>query len=243
MKRFLLFVFALVLSLPIFSQSYAFGVKGGLTVGVQQWNTFERDPLLKYHGVAFIETANEGENFALFAEAGLHLKGSAIRNRNFVNPINGTIVRPPAFEFIFRNISLVLGGKQKFDLGVSNAWYWLFGIRGDYTISTNLGEFSDLNAATATIFPIDDDLFINQWNYGVTVGAGIEFPLSEYIGAVLEFSVSPDFSLQYNQPEIPNVFDPFTGNNRTLGERKIRNLVFEITAGFRFLHRIEYLDN
>ena len=59
---------------------------------------------------------------------------------------------------------------------------------------------------------------------------------------MIEFTVNPDFSLQYEQPAIPNVIDPITGQTRTLQERRIRNLTFEITVGARFLRKVEYID-
>ncbi len=70
----------------------------------------------------------------------------------------------------------------------------------------------------------------------------MEFSFSEFIGASLEFTVNPDFSLQYRQPAIPNVRDPWSGQNTTIPERRIRNMTFELTAGFRFLRKVQYLD-
>lgn len=226
------------------AQSYAFGLKGGLTMGIQNWNGFEQDPLIKYHGIAFIESAPEDNEFALFAQAGYHVKGSAIRNRNFISRFTGNAFRAPPREFRFNNVSLTLGGKQKFDFSASNKVYYLLGIRGDYTVSTNLGEYTAFNERNPgyAIYPFDEPLFIQEFNYGVTVGGGIEFPFSEFISGLLEVSVNPDFSIQYRQPEIPNVLDPYTGNTRTIPEREIRNITFEVTLGFRFLHKIEYID-
>lgn len=224
------------------AQSYAFGLKGGSTTGFQSWNNYDRDPLFSYHMIAFIESAPEGNEFAVFAQAGYHVKGSAIRNQNFFNPINGNITRPPATKFNFNNASLTLGGKQKYDLGVNSKMYYLFGLRGDYTISTNFDQYEAINTALQSLF-YPDDAFVRRWNYGATVGGGLEFPLSDYVSALVELTVNPDFSRQYFQPPIPNVPDPFTGQNRTLRETEIRNTTFEITVGFRFLHEIEYIDD
>ena len=245
MKRFLLIVLTLSLTMPLFSQGYAFGIKGGLTVGTQKWdNTLSRDALFSYHGIAFIESISDADEFALFAQAGYHVKGSAIRNRNFVNALTGNVFRPDAQAFKFNNISLTLGAKQKFDLNGYSKWYWLLGIRGDYTVSTNLDEYSRFNERNPAyaIYPFDEPTFIRDINYGVTVGAGLQLPMSDYIAGILEFSVNPDFSFQYEQPEIPNVTDPYTGNTRTIPQRQIRNLTFELTLGLRFLHEIEYID-
>ena len=240
MARLLLVTIALFAVLQLDAQGFAWGIKGGMTVGIQNWNGFERDPLVKYHGILYIEslTADDAP-FALFAQGGYHMKGSALRNRNFYNPVNGQFFRPPAFEFIFHNVAIVLGGKQKFAVSGDTKGYYMFGIRGDYTVDTNLEQFDPINFG---YFPTESGDFVRKINYGVTLGGGVEVPFSDLIGALVELSVSPDFSYQYTQPEIQNVIDPYTGNSRTLGERRIRNIVFEITVGFRFLRKIEYID-
>lgn len=245
MKKILPALFFTLSAAAVFAQGSVFGVKGGLTVGFQRWSDFERDPSYQYHGIVFIESLDEENKFAVFAQGGYHIKGSALRNRTFTNPINGNIFRPPAYQFLFRNISVTLGAKQKFDLtGGDSRLYYMFGLRGDYTVSTNLDKYSafnELNPAYA-IFPFDDPTFIHKFNYGLTLGGGMELPFTEYIGMLLEFTINPDFSLQYQQPAIPNVTDPYTGNTRTLPERKIKNLTMELTLGFRFLHKVEYID-
>ncbi|MCB0560653.1 MAG: hypothetical protein KDD09_16975 [Phaeodactylibacter sp.] len=227
------------------AQGSAFGIKGGLTIGLQQWEGFQQDPLFKYHGIVFIESLTEDNAFGVFAQLGYHQKGSAIRNRNFFNNISSQTFRPPAREFIFENISLTGGAKQKFPFGNGDTKaYYALGIRLDYTIGTNLDiytRFIEANPAYA-IYPIDDTQFIREINYGITLGGGIEIPFSELVGTMIEFTVNPDFSYQYEQPEIPNVLDPYTGNSRSIPQRRIRNLTFELTVGFRFLRKVEYID-
>lgn len=222
-----------------------FGVKGGPTIAIQQWNTFDRNPLFGYHAVVFVESLPEREQFSLYAQLGYHLKGSSIRRSLFGNPFNAGAFSLPPQNFKFHNLSLVLGAKQRFtDLGGSRVFY-NFGIRGDYTLDTNLDEYNnyvEANPTFAGIYPIDSYDFIRRINYGITVGGGFEFPFSEYVEGLLEFTVNPDFSLQYQQPAIPNVIDPFTGNTRTIPERRIRNLTFEVTLGFRFLRKVEYVN-
>ncbi len=222
-----------------------FGIKGGLTLATQQWNTFDREPLVGYHGIFSVETLPEQERFSLFAQVGYHVKGSAIRSTVWGNPFNGGFNGVPARKFEFYNISLSLGAKQRFSEVGNNKIYYLFGIRGDFTVDTNLDEYTDFverNPTFAGVYPIDSYEFIRRINYGFIAGGGFEFPFSEFVEGVLEFTVNPDFSLQYQQPAIPNVIDPFTGNTRTISERRIRNLTFEITVGARFLRKIEYYD-
>ena len=246
MKRTLLCLMGIVMlgMLPLGAQSFYFGVKGGPLIGFQNWSGLERDALISYHLEGFVESYDEEERYSLFAQLGYHVKGSAIRNRNFINRISGQVFRPPTRKFKFNNLSLVLGGKQKFALGNTSRVFYLLGIRGDYTLDTNLEEYQRFNEANPAyaIYPFDDDQFINSFNYGVSVGGGVEFTLSELVGTMIEFSVNPDFSYQYEQPEIPNVLDPYTGQSRTLRERRIRNLTFEVSVGFKFLRKVVYVD-
>lgn len=223
------------------AQGYYFGIKGGPTIGVQQWESFERDPLFALHGMAFIESASD-QAFALFAQAGYNPKGSAIQSRNAFG-VNGDFFQFPTQNFIFHNLSLSLGAKQRIGAPENNLRpYYLFGIRVDYNLDTNLDEYQELNELFP-IYPFDNDQVIRDFTYGAIVGAGIEFPFSEFVGALLEFSVNPDFSLQYEQPS-GEVFvnnTVYTGNI-TVPERRIRNVTFELTLGLRFLRKIEYID-
>lgn len=230
------------------AQSYAVGVKGGLSVGFQRWDqSFQRDPLYRYHGILSIETAEEDEPFGLFAQAGYHVRGSAIRTfATSFRSVTGAIIDVPAREtpFEFRNISLTLGGKQKFPFGEFSDAYYLFGIRGEYTVSTQLrpDNLPD-ESQYAILFPIDE--YVQNWNYGVTVGGGFEFAISEFVSTLIELTVSPDFSRQYSQPEIPNVANPNpngVSNTITIRERQIVNTSIELTLGFRFLRKIIYVD-
>jgi len=226
------------------AQTYAFGVKGGLTAGFQKWDNFERDPLFSYHGIVFIESAPEENLFALFAQAGFHERGSASRPRGnlFFYDSNGQ-ARPytgSTQKFIFRNISLAVGAKKKFDLGNKFAYY-MMGIRGEYTIDTNLEEYESYIQRGYFLYPFEGS--VRKINYGPIVGGGFEFPFTELIGGIVEFTVNPDLSQQYFSPPFPNpVTNPVTGNPITIGERKIMNTSFEITVGFRFLRKVVYID-
>jgi len=230
------------------SQGYAFGIKGGLTVGSQQWNGLDRDLLFRYHGIAFIESITESNEFGLFAQAGYHVKGSAIRtpSYSFVNN-NGNEVNISAREtaFEFNNLSLTIGAKQRFPfLAESFRGYYAFGIRGDYTVSTDFDrELDPEDAFLLSIYPAEE--FVEKINYGAYLGIGMEASLGELSSAILEFSVNPDFSRQYRQPAIENVINPNPNSSQRLTdipEREITNLTFELTLGLRFLNKYVYVD-
>lgn len=243
MKRYLLLILlGNLIIYNIHAQGFVFGLKAGPTIGVQQWDGSDRDPLFKYHGILFIESLDEANNFSVFAQAGYHVKGSAVRY-NF-RPVcigsNGQFVECniETQEYRFNNLSLTLGGKRKFDYN-NNKVYYLFGIRGDLTLNTNLDEYEAYNQYFP-YYPFDEA--VNKLNYGVTLGGGIEFPMSDLIDAMVELTVNPDFSKQYFQPPIPNITNPYNGESYTIRERSIRNITFEITFGFRFKRIVEYID-
>ena len=243
MKKIVLLGVLTLGSFFAFGQGFYFGAKGGLSVGFQNWSGLEQDPLFSYHGDVFIENKTEGNQFAVFAQLGYHVKGSALRNRSYINSV-GTYNRPPAREFRFNNVVLGLGGKQKFNFGQKSKYFYSVGIRVEYTLNTNLGEYTQfiLSNPAFAIYPIDSDQYIRKINYGLIAGGGLEFEFSEFYGMMLEFTVNPDFSNQYMQPAIPNVTNPYNGQSTTIRERKIRNLTFEVSLGFRFLRKVEYID-
>ena len=242
MKYLLTALIMFIFLIPADAQGFAYGVKGGLTIGTQKWdNSLTRDPLFRYHGIVFVESAPEDNSTGIFAQVGYHIKGSAIRtNSTVVQTSQGLVdiaARKTGFEF--KNISLCFGGKKKYQLNNSTAYYML-GIRGDYTIGTNLDEYVEINEFYP-IYPSEGG--VRNLNYGVTVGGGMEFPLSEYVSGILEFSVNPDFSKQYEQPQIMNVPSAQPGGpTRTIPERKIVNNTFELSLGIRFLRLVEYID-
>ncbi|TNE68457.1 MAG: hypothetical protein EP344_01280 [Bacteroidetes bacterium] len=239
------FVFAFLLFSAtigqISAQSTAFVLNGGLSIGLQKWdNSFERQPLYKYHAALAIESVNnENDNASIFAQIGYHVRGSATRFRFFYQ---GGGIDQFSEEFQFRNISLILGGKQKFPFGDRGRYFYYGGIRGDYTVSTNIDELTESKPPQYTIYyPYEGAM--NRWMAGVSLGGGIEFPFSELVGGQLTLSVHPDFLLQYNQPAIANVIDPFyPGQTTTIPERRIRNITVELSFGLRLLRKVVYVD-
>jgi hypothetical protein len=239
---------AFFLAFPAFGQSFYFGIKGGPTLATQQWDqSFQRDPLLRYHFIAFTESYSEEDRYALFAQLGYHLKGSSIRTyRSTIQLPDGSYRDYPArvIPFKFHNLALSLGGKQKFPLGATSKAYYMFGIRGEYTVDTNLRPAElDVRDPYYAIYPFEE--FVRPWTFGAIAGAGVEFPFSELVAGLIEFTVNPDFTRQYDQPQIDNVINPnpdFGGGTITIPERQIVNVTFEMTLGVRFLRKVIYID-
>lgn len=238
-------LFAGMLPGRLSAQSTAFVLGGGSSIGTQKWgNSFDRQPLFAWHGTLGIETVNnDDDRSSLFLQLGYHVKGSAVRYWNIQT--GGNYFRASE-KFKFNNLSLILGAKQKKPLGSGKSKYFYFGgIRADYTVSTNLDELSAKNQQSNfyaySIYPFEG--FVKKFVGGVSVGGGIQLPLTELIGAELKFSLHPDFTYQYNQPPIPNViiYDPTRpGQSVTIEQRQIRNTTLELSLCLRFLRKVVY---
>jgi hypothetical protein len=245
MKFFNILLIALCAT-QLSAQSYVFGAKGGLSVGNQSWNEGERNLLYKYHGIGFIETVPTTGNLSVFAQLGYHIRGSAIRTRPYkwIDPNTFSLIDLPATltEFQFKNIALTVGTKQKDALKIKNAFYGL-GIRAEYTVGTSLGNSNYIGYFVQ--YPVAEN--VKHFNYGVYLSGGMEFPFSEFIGGVVELSISPDISRQYFSPEIRNViirneYDERNGQTVTLPAQTIRNVTIELSLGIKFLRKIIYVE-
>jgi hypothetical protein len=247
-NNILLFLFILF-SVTTYAQSSAFGFKGGPLMGLQRWdNSFQTEPLFRYQGSVFIESYEEDSPFSLFAQAGYHIKGSSLRTYStvFIRPDGSQQTLPSQFTPLeFRNVSLIVGAKQRVGSGFMGGQpYYMFGVRGDYTVNTKFG-FGDpsINPFYSYIYPFEG--FVRKFNYGFSVGGGMELPFSKLIGMIVELSVNPDLSQQYNQPAIPNIRNPNPYGSSsliTIPERKIANLTVELSVGFRFIHKVILVD-
>ena len=247
-RKFLsIFFFALTSARPhLAAQSTAYVINAGPTIGIQKWdNSFDREPLFKYHVALSIESVdNEDDRGSLFAQFGYHVKGSANRLPLF-QPGSGGI-QFFSEQFRFNNLSMTLGAKGKFPIGLSGRgrYFYFGGIRGDYTLNTNIDDFRPQyfnNAYAAQALPQIG--FMNRWMMGVSFGGGLEFKMSELVGGQLMLSVNPDVTNQYSQPTIPNVIDPSNpGNNANIPQRRICNTTLEISFGLRLLRKVEYID-
>jgi len=172
---------------------------------------------------------------------GYHTRGTSMRTTFFSTSGNRF---DQNLSIKFNNVALAIGAKKKLGSLGNLTPYYMLGVRGEYTISTNLAQFEKYNTCYP-IYPIDKKEFIKKFNYGAIFGGGFEFPFSDLIGGLLEFSINPDFSRQYEQPPISNIINQCNSTNSqpiNIPERKISNITFEISLGLRFLRKVEYID-
>ncbi len=224
-------VFIFFLPNLVVSQSYWFGAKSGLGLNTQKWDDFSnRDFLLSPFGDVFLESFNDQN--VLYAQLGYHIRGSSVRFRTFQGLSDITE------GFKFKNLVLELGAK-KFYGNTQDKFrpFLILGIRGEYTLGTNLDDFASYNSA---FFPFDE--YVRKINYGVSFGGGYEWFASEFQKLFIEVSVNPDFSYQYDQPIIQDVINPITNQIMDLPTRTIRNLSFEIKIGMKFLRKVVYVN-
>ena len=122
--------------------------------------------------------------------------------------------------------------------------YYMLGIRGEYTLSTNLD-----NQINFSVYNLVDDFYVNKFVYGVSVGGGVEMKMGENQIVFVEVSVNPDLSKQYDQPESltienPNpVASPFPQPQFiTITPQEVRNVSLEVKVGIKFARGYYYED-
>jgi hypothetical protein len=243
MKQIFLSIIIAIISLTgLFSQSFFFGLKGGSSIGYQKWETFNQKPVSTYHLAAFWESYSEDNPLnCLYAQLGYHNRGSSLRNAIGITIYN-EYYRLPTRNFLFHNISLGLGAKKKQYIKDKLKSFYSFGLRGEYTIGTNLSKYADLNKRMSNLY-YPDDFFVKKWTYGATVGGGVEYVFSELIEGLFEITINPDLSNQYDQIQLGSIVDPYhPGNTITVPRRRIKNTTVEITVGIRFMRKVEYID-
>jgi hypothetical protein len=226
------------------AQGTVYGIKGGLAVGNQSFNnggTTSNGLLFRPYGDLLIESAPADNSSVMYLQVGYHPRGHAKRfNGTYIDPITNQSIGSFTQEFVFHNVGLTVGFKKRNVLNNPNAYY-LLGLRGEYTVSDNLFDASAAGGGVFALYGLSST-FVNKFVYGFSLGGGYEFAFSDLTGGFVEFSVHPDIGRQYFQPAIGNIFDRYSGQNVTIPEQSIRNLSFEITVGFRFLRKIEYID-
>lgn len=224
-KYFLFFLILMILSPSetMLAQGGYYGFQISPGFSTQKWNNSSRQALLTINADAFMSMYGVNESNIYYAKVGYHQRGSTTTFSNFPGSRNSQL------KYVFHNAVVSAGVKKmlidKFDL----PFYYLLGLRLEYTILTN---FKDINAANSFYYP--QDYFVNRFNYGVDFGAGFVYDFLPNYDIFLELMVSPDYSLQYEQVPISNVPLPYNPSETVnIGERLVRNLSFELSLGIR----------
>lgn len=228
LKTIQICLFTLTVNL-IFAQSFYFGPAIGPGVNFQRWEEADNDPLLSVNAEVFIESMAEETKSAFFASLGYKTRGSS---NIFSNASGGININ--AYKYKFNNAVLELGAKRYFNENESRPYY-LVGVRGEYTVSTNLNEFRRFNTP---FFP--DNSYVRKFLYGFTLGGGYEMKFNDFLNGFIQISMCPDLNLQYYQPPLENVFNPFGFGTQNLGEKRVKNTSVEIKFGLKILRKVVY---
>ncbi len=229
-KWILVAVVALLFSVDMMAQSYAFGLKGGPSLNRQSWSMDGNRALLAaYFGDIFIETASS-EKFSFGASFGYHIRGSSQRFSGGAMS-GGGFYPSTTYPSRLGNLSLALYMKQYFPIDNSvRRLYYGFGGRIDYNVMRDLGRFEIFND------------IVKPFTYGLIVSGGYDWSFGELWGGFVEFTVAPDFSNQIYIPQSTGLPNPNTGERYTIREGAVVNLSFELAVGIRLMHLIEYID-
>lgn len=237
MRSFSFLFLLLTSSIWLHGQSFWFGLKSGLAMNWQSWGDgvssgLDRNQLSSIPIDIYIESYDEESKGSFYAQLGYKTRGSSYRLfTNF-----GTTNTNQAFKF--NNLVLEAGVARSLDFKMFDMTpYYKLGLRGEYTVSTNLEDFLVFNSP---YYPIDD--FVIKFPFGFTAGGGFTYEIEDLYGLLFEFTVNPDIGLQYEQPPLNNVRDPFTNQPTFIGLRQVRNLSMEFKVGLRFLRKVEYID-
>lgn len=202
-----------------------YGVKGGLGINNQQWSGRVNNQLLFTPNIDFMaETYDPGSLSSLYSQIGYHQRGSGLGGFGFQR----------FATYRFHNISVEVGGKRKATDGEKWDSYYMLGLRGEYTVASNLNE-----DAAASLFNLVLSEYVRRFNYGVTIGGGFDYDLGNDRTLFFEVAFSPDLSAQYDQP-INLVFpNPNTASQQqdiTINAQQVRNFSLEIRVGYKWLH-------
>jgi hypothetical protein len=209
------------------SGGFAFGFKGGPTIATQNWNGFQRNGLITYHGDIFVESlgawkqkGNIAQRSSFQAQLGYHRKGSTFRNV-FIYDQNNNKIKIPSN--IFQNISLGLLGKGAFKIQEKSLAYYAIGITLDYTVKYQL-------------VGIGTEAGVNRFTYGVWFGGGYEWDLGKSpLSFFVEANINPDIGRQVFIPAglRTQYTDQQTGQPIYTTQQKVNNLIFELSVGLK----------
>jgi len=227
-----IFYFIFIFSISsLHAQGTVYTFMAGPSMSTQTVNGFEKDPFIRLHAIAQMESTSEISPNALYARLGYHVKGSAVNTRAYYDPITGTESDASSTSIEFHNLSATVGAKQRREVG-NNFLSYGFGIRGDFNLKTEYGTLFAGLAGTE-----------NNFTYGLDIDVGFEFALSELVSTTIEFGFSPDLGEQIYIPAQNTGYQyPDSGQEVVIPESSIKNIVFEVRAGFRFWRKVIYID-
>ena len=224
----LILLLSIVLSVLTVHRSEAqygyWGFQASPGFSTQKWNNSSRDALLTIGGDFFMSIYGENdETNVYYAKAGYHQRGSSVNISSFSGLVNNRL------KYVFHNVTIGAGVQKHLTEKFNLPFYYLLGVRLEYTVATNLESFRKFNSP---FYPHKN--FVNKFNYGLDFGGGFVFHFLEGYDVFLELLISPDFSLQYEQDPIKNVINPYhPAQTIDLGKRQVRNLSFELSVGLR----------
>ncbi|MBK9222631.1 MAG: hypothetical protein IPO16_11025 [Saprospiraceae bacterium] len=219
----------MIIDLNINAQSNGFGFKLGPSLGYQKWGGgSQRDPLLRWHVAAFMDSESSDSKNVIYGQLGYHVKGGAFRVSYFYD-VNGNRYPGSTYAMEFHNLSLDIGLKRFLHKG---KWkpYYAIGLRGEYTLKTNFEIYQELQE------------WVRKWNYGVSVKIGSEFKFSKLVYGGIELNLAPDLSKQIFVPATIRRLNPFTHQPEPGYEQSTVNTTIELSFYLRFLQLIEYIE-
>lgn len=225
MKKIIILFLLLASCLTTAEAQYkARGIKGGLAMGWQQWNGFQRQVLVGYQGGFLLEQVNANAT-SFFAELGYHLRGSAVRVQFF--DINSGNFFQSTQRLRFHNVGVIVGGKKRQQLDNNMETYYMLGARAEYTVADSIDLYANMSN------------YIRRINYGVTVGGGLEIPIGKANELFFELTINPDFSQQVYMP--PGVYyNRYTRQSQQVSEQRVINISLELSVGYKFLKPLYY---
>ncbi len=231
MKKYILLVVGMMCFCTIiFAQSgTAYGFKGGLTLGSQNWNGQDMEILFGYHGALTLETRDEELGISLFGDLGWHRKGSrrVFQSTVFIDQSGNERELPRrGFKQPFDNVMLTIGAKKTGQLTDFFNYYYGVGVHADYNVNY------DVYFGNEEFF----DQYINRFTYGGSVLGGLEYMMNDTGAVYFELSFHPDLSKQIFVPQGLTYIDPITNQQRTLGKQEVTNFVVEISVGYKIFN-------
>lgn len=214
-------------ALSVAGQANGFGIKIGPTMGLQKWGGGnQRDPLFRYHIALFADSESSDSKNVIYGQLGYHVKGGAVRVSYFYD-INGNRYPGSTYAMEFHNLSLDLGLKRFIKKG-KWAPYYAIGLRGEYTLKTELELYQELEEWT------------RRWNYGVSVKLGTEITFNRMVHGGFELNLAPDLSKQVYIPASIRRLNPWTNQPEPGYEQSTVNTSVELSFYLRFMQIIEY---